>query len=163
MTKALKEHIHNMIAMFAQKTLAEIPFHQEADPTDQTHSQLGKDHDDNPLHELAAKNAIIMLNDIGGVMSNIWKGKATETELLNKIDLYFTHPERMDYDNSTPHIKQMYKETQEWSNINAGKITKSSEYKGVIEHAKKELEKIANKSTEASSFILDTYLKYGIK
>jgi len=46
-----------------------------------------KDHDDNPLHVLAAKNATTMLNDIGKHMSDIWNNNINEKELLKRVDL----------------------------------------------------------------------------
>jgi len=161
LTKYVKQHINNTIAFLAQKTLSETPFHQELDPYNPTHSQIGKDHDDNPLHVLAAKNATTMLNDIGRHMFDIWDNNINEKELLKRVDLYFTHPDLLDYSNTIPHLETMYKNTKVWANKNPHKIAQAANYKGDIEHAREELERIAKKSQEATNFILDTYLKYG--
>jgi len=51
----------------------------ESDPytdgsTDPTHSQLAKDHDDHPLHTLAAKLAMHAVRTVGRAMDRQWTG-----------------------------------------------------------------------------------------
>ena len=162
-TKKIKQYINDAIAFLAQKTLSEFPRMQEIDPVHPTHSQIGKDHDDHPLHTLAAKNAIIMLGDIGKLMFNVWNGSAKEEELLNRIDSYFTHPYLLDDTTTIPSLKKMYDETLQWANTNPGKLSTAAKYKGGIEHAREELENIAQRSKTATNFILETYLKHGEK
>ena len=59
-----------------------------------THTQLAKDHDDHPLHDLAAKMAIHAVKDVGSLMQQVWRSPpaATEREVLDAVSSYFVHP-----------------------------------------------------------------------
>lgn len=61
-----------------------------------THTQIAKDHDDHPLHVLAATCAEIAVTDIGRRMKDIWDNGVTpgrRDALLSRAGLYFQHPE----------------------------------------------------------------------
>lgn len=63
-----------------------------------THTQLAKDHDDHPLHVLAAECAKSAVKDIGERMAAIWKKPPAEraaltAELLDRAESYFVHPD----------------------------------------------------------------------
>lgn len=64
-----------------------------------THTQIAKDHDDHPLHALAANCARVAVGDIGRLMFDAWKGPAgapgvpTESQILNTAESYFVHPD----------------------------------------------------------------------
>jgi hypothetical protein len=59
---------------------------------DPTHSQLGKDHDDHPLHELAAIMAERAVQDVGEVMLAYWLRKDTLFTPQQAAKRYFCHP-----------------------------------------------------------------------
>lgn len=63
-----------------------------------THTQIAKDHDDHPLHQLAAKCAMSAVQDIGHRMAEIWAKPADERltlaqTLLDRAESYFVHPD----------------------------------------------------------------------
>lgn len=63
-----------------------------------THTQIAKDHDDHPLHQLAGQCAQSAVKDIGHRMAEIW-GKPAEQRaaltqaLLDRAESYFVHPD----------------------------------------------------------------------
>ena len=60
--------------------------------SDPTHSQLAKDHDDHPLHELAALMAQEAVKDVGRELGKYWKGESN----LSPVDVassFFVHPD----------------------------------------------------------------------
>lgn len=61
-----------------------------------THTQIAKDHDDHPLHSLAANCARVAVGDIGRLMFAAWRGgpgAPTEAQILNAAESYFVHPD----------------------------------------------------------------------
>jgi hypothetical protein len=58
-----------------------------------THSQLSKDHDDHPLHLLAAHMAMEVVTEVGGLMAERWKGRASMEAVVRAALKYFVHPE----------------------------------------------------------------------
>ncbi|WNG53887.1 hypothetical protein F0U59_03095 [Archangium gephyra] len=58
-----------------------------------THSQLAKDHDDHPLHLLAATLAMGAIRDVGCVMIEVWKKQRNRDDVIREALKYLVHPE----------------------------------------------------------------------
>jgi outer membrane protein OmpA-like peptidoglycan-associated protein len=61
-------------------------------PENPTHTQLAKDHDDHPLHELAALCAQELVQTVGRAMADAWNQKLSLRELQELAGSYFVHP-----------------------------------------------------------------------
>ncbi|WNG20217.1 HET-C-related protein [Cystobacter fuscus] len=75
---------------------AQTAFLSNPNSTDPTHSQLAKDHDDHPLHALAANLAAGAVLDVGKTLQRAWLGKATADEVVLTAAHYFLHPAHLD-------------------------------------------------------------------
>lgn len=71
---------------------AQTAFLQDPNSNDPTHSQLAKDHDDHPLHALAAELASGAVLDVGRTIQRAWAGGATADEVVATAARYFVHP-----------------------------------------------------------------------
>ncbi|WP_434385511.1 HET-C-related protein [Melittangium boletus] len=71
---------------------AQTAFLRNPMSTDPTHTQLAKDHDDHPLHTLAANLAAGAVLDVGKAMQRAWIGRATAEEVVLTASRYFLHP-----------------------------------------------------------------------
>jgi hypothetical protein len=59
---------------------------------DPTHSQLAKDHDDHPLHELAALLARIAVADVGQTLYKYWRRGDTQSDAQVVASSFIRHP-----------------------------------------------------------------------
>jgi hypothetical protein len=81
-----------------------------------THSQLAKDHDDHPLHLLAAKLAMGAVRDVGCVMVEVWKGRNRD-DVIREALKYLVHPE--DIQNTTSDRRSwLLKPALDWAKAN---------------------------------------------
>ncbi len=62
-------------------------------PENPTHTQLAKDHDDHPLHEIAALCAQELVQTVGRAMADAWSQKLSLGELQKLAASYFVHPQ----------------------------------------------------------------------
>ncbi|MCK6587631.1 MAG: type VI secretion system tip protein VgrG [Polyangiaceae bacterium] len=60
-----------------------------------THSQIAKDHDDHPLHALAAELAKSAVLAVGEAMKKAWAGTLTPPEVCRTATRYLVHPEQI--------------------------------------------------------------------
>jgi len=109
----------------------------ESDPntdgsTDPTHSQLAKDHDDHPLHTLAAELAMFAVRRVGSAMGDHWTGigKTDPAELASS---FIAHPEDCHWQDGV---------VREWAMKNDAEVQRASSAT-VLEH----LHQIHGKST----------------
>lgn len=65
------------------------------EPGKPNHSQLSKDHDDHPLHVIAAECAAEASRTVGKAMAKAWAGEKTLAEVQHTALGYFFHPQRM--------------------------------------------------------------------
>jgi hypothetical protein len=59
-----------------------------------THSQMSKDHDDHPLHVLAAKLAMEAVRRVGLAMAKAFERQATVQTVMAEVRLMMTHPQK---------------------------------------------------------------------
>lgn len=71
-------------------------FFKDPHSTAPTHSQLAKDHDDHPLHAIAAKCAKLMVADVGLAMRDVWFKQLPVDELIRRALVYMIHPNDID-------------------------------------------------------------------
>jgi hypothetical protein len=71
-------------------------FFNDPRSTAPTHSQLAKDHDDHPLHAIAAKCAKLMVADVGLAMRDVWFGQLSVNALVDRALAYMVHPNDID-------------------------------------------------------------------
>jgi hypothetical protein len=92
--------LYGVVARLLANQIDEVQSVTGGGPTiNPTHTQIAKDHDDHPLHTLAAKCAQIAVRDVGDLMFVAWKKAPpgvpvpTEAQILNTAEGYFVHPE----------------------------------------------------------------------
>jgi hypothetical protein len=117
-----------------------------------THTQLAKDHDDHPLHVLAATCAKTAVVDIGNRMKEIWEKGATsdrQAALLNQATTYFQHPDLMFSGPPVPAVAELFGHFQKFAAdpANAGKIAQASQ-RGVLDSHLKEAKDFADRATK---------------
>jgi len=73
------------------------------DPTQTapSHSMLAKDHDDHPLHAIAAQCAREAVKQIGAVMRDAWNGTKQADDVIALMRQFFVHPNDIDVVAST--------------------------------------------------------------
>ncbi|MBW8888470.1 MAG: peptidoglycan-binding protein [Fibrobacteres bacterium] len=73
------------------------------DPTQTapSHSMLAKDHDDHPLHAIAAQCAREAVKQIGAVMRDAWNGVKSPDDVIALMKQFFVHPNDIDVVAST--------------------------------------------------------------
>ncbi len=86
-----------------------------------THSQLAKDHDDHPLHVLAATLAMWAIRDVGCVMSEVWKKQRNRDDVIREALKYMVHPEDIQ-DTISDRRSWIFKPTHQWAKANPKKI-----------------------------------------
>ena len=131
------------------------------DPTsnDPTHSMLAKDHDDHPLHVMAAKLAQIAARDIAEVMNKSWLGQPTTETPPSAALKYLVHPALLhERSRGGGHplkggLRLMWEEMigEASAGGNAGKIKRVEGRKWLLEQfekAKKEQEEIRKRAIE---------------
>lgn len=57
-----------------------------------THTQLAKDHDDHPLHDLAANMAKDAVADVFNQVKRSWRGQCSSSDVSRRASEYFVHP-----------------------------------------------------------------------
>ncbi|OJH37240.1 HET-C-related protein [Cystobacter ferrugineus] len=75
---------------------AQTVFLSDRSSTNPTHTQLAKDHDDHPLHALAATLAAGAVLDVGKAIQRAWTGKSTADDVVLTASHYFLHPAWID-------------------------------------------------------------------
>jgi heterokaryon incompatibility protein Het-C len=90
-----------------------------------THSQLAKDHDDHPLHVLAARLAQGPVREVGELIAKAWSQKenreAAANDVVQAALKYFVHPE--DLTNSAADSRSWIFETAtQWAKTNPAKL-----------------------------------------
>ncbi len=122
--------------------------------TSPTHTQLAKDHDDHPLHLLAARCARIAVRDIGELMFVAWRqppGAAipTEAQILNTAESYFVHPDLIALP-PTAGLAAMTREVEAFAKnpANAGAIQQASTRTPSLDHLG-ELQRRAEELTQS--------------
>lgn len=108
--------------------------------TSPTHTQLAKDHDDHPLHLLAAKCARIAVRDIGELLFVAWRKPAgaavpTEAQILNTAESYFVHPDLIALP-PTAGLAAITREVEAFARdpANAGAIQRASTRTPTLDH-----------------------------
>ncbi|HEY4184902.1 MAG TPA: HET-C-related protein [Polyangia bacterium] len=89
MGTAMREQIKRLDAK-------EKAFFDDPASTAPTHSQLAKDHDDHPLHVIAAQSARMMVTDVGTAMRDAWQGQLAADGLVKRALAYLVHPDDVD-------------------------------------------------------------------
>ncbi len=102
---------------------------------DPTHSQLAKDHDDHPLHAIAARCAMVAVEAVGKAMKKAWSKNATESELLAEASKFFVHPFNRRHTQSDADVNRIFTLIREWgadpANANALDRLRSS---NILQH-----------------------------
>ncbi|MFY0573397.1 HET-C-related protein [Cystobacter fuscus] len=75
---------------------AQTAFLSNPASTNPTHTQLAKDHDDHPLHALAANPAAGAVLDVGKAIQKAWSGEATADDVVLTASRHFLHPAQID-------------------------------------------------------------------
>jgi len=88
--------VYQNLMLLLVNSVDDVQTMAESDPntdgsTDPTHSQLAKDHDDHPLHTLAAKLAMHTVAEVGRAMDKRWKGD-TSYYPAEKAAAFIVHP-----------------------------------------------------------------------
>jgi hypothetical protein len=97
-TDVAREWIHNKLGTAMREQIkqlgkAEKDFFDNPASTAPTHSQLAKDHDDHPLHALAAQCARSMVADVGLGMRDAWQGRLSADDEVQRALRYIVHPD----------------------------------------------------------------------
>lgn len=120
-----------------------------------THTQLAKDHDDHPLHVLAARCAMVAVAHVGGMVNDAWTKTGQEKPSIASVQfnarLFFVHPDRIAI-NPTKQLVEIQKIVQDFANdpANAGAIARASSRTPDLDHLKKAKE-FAEKLTEGAT------------
>lgn len=122
-----------------------------------SHTQLAKDHDDHPLHLLAADCAKIAVADIGQQVKEIWDGKNSLpkfeaiTAVQKAASAYFVHPDLIVKPPvGSAKLNEIISTVEAFakSPVNAGKISQASKRSQLEEHLDKAKE-YADRATES--------------
>ncbi|HEY6559851.1 MAG TPA: HET-C-related protein [Polyangiaceae bacterium] len=124
--------------------------------TSPTHTQLAKDHDDHPLHRLAAKCAQIAVRDIGDLMFVAWKQRPpgvpvpTEAQILNTAESYLVHPDLIALP-PTAGLAAITRQVEAFAKdpANAGAIQRASTRTATVDH----LGELQRRAEELTKFI----------
>ena len=96
-----------------------------ADPTstNPTHSQLSKDHDDHPLHVIAAQCARSLVTDMGQAMMDAWGRNLSANDLVQRALRYLIHPDDVEFRVApTPGPEQLIDQIQAFARANPAVI-----------------------------------------
>ena len=147
--------INYLVAGIARQILDGMKhFQSKALPTDPSHTQLAKDPDDHPLHEIAALCGIEMVRNIGLHYSDLLQSNSSSEELENKADHFIIHPDKIPqkylkhhYTHSLHPYYLIFDKIKEWCANNPEKLKKSMAYKGHFEDEQLEFEALMQKSS----------------
>jgi hypothetical protein len=98
LTRVPKDWIREKFGAFVRQQSAgrqklESAFFDDATSTAPTHSQLAKDHDDHPLHTIAAQCASSAVAEVGRVIKSAWRGTGSDADDVARAALqFFVHP-----------------------------------------------------------------------
>lgn len=86
-----------------------------------THTQLAKDHDDHPIHDLAARLAIHAVRGVGRAIRDAWESppRATADEVVAVATSYIVHPWRIGSDDRA---HALLERTERWASGNIAKV-----------------------------------------
>lgn len=71
---------------------AQALYLEKPNSSNPTHSQLAKDHDDHPLHKLAASLASRQSREVGSAIQEAWSGRQNADYVVAKAAQYLVHP-----------------------------------------------------------------------
>jgi hypothetical protein len=95
--KVIQKSIGETVHMLANNIDdAQTAFLEDPNSDNPTHTQLAKDHDDHPLHALAAQLAAGAVKDVGLAIQKAWQGKATAEDVISVAGQYIRHPTQID-------------------------------------------------------------------
>jgi outer membrane protein OmpA-like peptidoglycan-associated protein len=86
---------------------------------DPTHSQLAKDHDDHPLHAIAARCAMVAVRTAGKAMKAAWQKQIDEAKLMAEVSKFFVHPFNRRHTQTDPDVNEVFKLIANWGNDRA--------------------------------------------
>jgi hypothetical protein len=103
-SRATEQALHAVIAAIGKQLHAiaeniddvQTAFLENPASNDPTHTQLAKDHDEHPLHTLAAELAAGAVQDVGGAIQKAWSRQATAEDVVDTAARYFLHPAWID-------------------------------------------------------------------
>ena len=100
-TDAAREWVRNKLGTAMREQIkqlgqAEKAFFDDPKSTAPTHSQLAKDHDNHPLHVIAAQCARTMVADVGLAMRDAWRSSLPVNDLVQRALQYIVHPDDID-------------------------------------------------------------------
>jgi hypothetical protein len=102
-------------------TKSQEEFLRDPSSTHPTHSQLAKDHDDHPLHVLAATLAMGAVRDVGEVMLAAWMGQRRVEDVTQAALKYLVQPE--DISNTATDARAwVHKAATDWARKNVAKL-----------------------------------------
>ncbi len=147
---------HALIGMAIRLLANQIDEYQafaQAASLNPTHSQLAKDHDDHPLHVLAADCAKVAVKDIGRLMKLAWDGPlpADRTrQIQDKAESYFVHPDFIVGPGSSPELLEIMSQVRSFADnpANASAIVRAST-RNVLDDHLRELQDYGNKVTKS--------------
>ncbi len=146
--------VHQLKALLARQLMEAITYSQDdTSPTDPTHSQIAKDPDDHPLHELAALCASDMVAVFGQTIADIWAGKQASSTLIALVDDFFVHPDLIS-EQSPPHVLVIYQRIEKWVKDmhNFTKLNMALHYEGHLEHELAKLKIMAENNPKIMQF-----------
>lgn len=115
--------------------------------TDPTHSQLAKDHDDHPLHELAAVLAQRAVAEVGQSLERYWREGDRSSDARSVAGSFFQHP-KLGIAGEHVIIK--------WVNEHYGNVEKAT-FPTLLHEAHHHLEKA---KTKLDATMMDAYRQY---
>jgi hypothetical protein len=103
---------------------------------DYTHSQMSKDHDDHPLHVLAATLAKDAVRRIGFVFRDAYRGRADIQDVMIEVKHVMTHPQKTQW---------MDVIVTEWAKNHEIEIVKAGDRKWLAEQSNKHIKTLKDK------------------
>jgi hypothetical protein len=106
-TAPLLEKLRAVLGSMLREQVKRVDQYEQAvlkDPnqTAPSHSMLAKDHDDHPLHAIAAQCAREAVRQLGIAMRDAWTGAKSADEAVALMKRFFVHPNDIDLVASTP-------------------------------------------------------------
>lgn len=134
------------------QTLAADP--HTTNSTDPSHSQLGKDHDDHPLHTLAAELAKQAVTQVGRAMFSYWTGRE-DGDPARIAAAFLVHPHDCSWQD---------RKVADWAKAHAAEIQRAGSATGIEylheAHGKRALEqikRIGRHGTESWDYVSRNY------
>ncbi|WP_308197959.1 HET-C-related protein [Anaeromyxobacter oryzisoli] len=134
-------------AMAGQIDDAQTAFLRDPSSTDPTHSQLAKDHDDHPLHVLAARLAGMASKEVAAAVQGAWSGRGGRDEPLRTAAQYLIHPARIQA-GTAPEL--ILKEIDRWADVNGPALRQLGSRSWAVEWTKQRSKELATMRKQAS-------------